>query len=138
MPSQTLTMTWQQGSEQITIGETYTADTIGPGGDYPIPAGQVNLEIDVVIDKDLYSGSGTGLGTVLLFMVADGALTIKTNSSGAPADTIVTVANKPIILRSGGAWPTTSFSADVTKIFVSNATGGVLNLRLRQLVKLIP
>lgn len=141
MPSQVLTFTWAQGSETITIAETFTADTILPSGDYPIAAGGTNVEIDIPIDKDFAAGTSqapSGVGLVLLFLVADGVLTIKTNSTSSPGDTITTVANKPIVLRNGGAWPATSFAADVTKLYVTNATGGTLNLRLRGLTRLLP
>lgn len=141
MPTQTLTVTWQGGSEQIAVAEAFTADTIMPAGDYPIAAGGTNVEIDIPIDKDFAAGTSqapSGVGMVLLFLTADGVLTVKTNSTSSPGDTITTVANKPVILRNGGAWPATSFAADVTKLYVTNATGGTVTLRLRGLVRLLP
>lgn len=56
-------------------------------------------------------------------------LTIKTNSSSTPDDTITTVANIAKKWIDGG-YDSIFLSADVTKIFVSNASGADATLQI--------
>lgn len=53
-------------------------------------------------------------------IVAGEAMTVKTNSSGAPDDTLVLVKDVPVFFVSGDP---AVFSADVTDIFVTNSSG---------------
>lgn len=55
-------------------------------------------------------------------------LTIETNSSSSPADTIILTAGIPNIFVTG--YGTNPFSADVTKIYRTSAAVGVLNVRV--------
>jgi hypothetical protein len=66
------------------------------------------------------------------YMVADKALTIKTNSSGTPDDTFVLTANEPMVWTEncGLANP---FSQDVTALYVSNSSGSATVLKIRKL-----
>lgn len=64
---------------------------------------------------------------------SDQPLTIKTNSSSAPADTFTLAAKTPIewALGDSGAVPLT---ADITALYITNASGHVAAYRLRFLV----
>ncbi len=71
----------------------------------------------------------------LLVISSDVALTIKTNNSGAPTDTLSIAAGVPYI------WGENDYNAklltgDVTKLFVTNATAGVAALRILALINL--
>lgn len=55
------------------------------------------------------------------------AMTIKTNSSGSPQETIVLAPNVPVVWQEGDA---AIFAGDVTSIFVSNASGAVGTLKI--------
>lgn len=60
-------------------------------------------------------------------ILADQALTIKTNSSGAPQETITLIANRPTIWQVGDA---ALFAGDVSSIFVTNASGSDTDLKI--------
>lgn len=53
-------------------------------------------------------------------MVADVAMTVKTNDSGSPQETFSLTAGKPVLWREGD---TAIFAGDVTALYVSNASG---------------
>jgi hypothetical protein len=59
--------------------------------------------------------------------LADQALTIKTNSSGTPQETISLIADRPLIWRAGDA---ALFAGNVSSIFVSNASGSDTDLKI--------
>jgi hypothetical protein len=58
---------------------------------------------------------------------SDQALTIKTNDSSSPQETIALSAGEHIVFQSGGSAP---FSDDVTALFVSNASGSTATLKI--------
>lgn len=60
------------------------------------------------------------------YLTSDKAVTLKTNSSGSPDETIALVANVPQFYP-GGA---NLFGHDVTKIFVVNGVGAVANVEM--------
>lgn len=69
----------------------------------------------------------------LVVFKADQALTVKTNSSGAPDDTLALVANIP------RAWQENDYnalflSADVSSIFVTNSSGSDATLQVLAIV----
>ena len=58
-----------------------------------------------------------------LFIVSDQDLTIKTNSTGAPDNTIVLIADEPLVwnkFASGSEYYTNLFATDVTKMYLTN------------------
>jgi len=78
-----------------------------------IPASTTNQEILIAIDvSELKS----------LCLSSDYSLTIKTNSSGSPTDTIALVGGKPYIWTVN-SYDTCKLTADVTKIYVTNGSG---------------
>ena len=68
-----------------------------------------------------------------LMMWSDQAVTVKTNSSSAPAQTISLVANQ-MLLFGVGIGLTNPFTTDVTALFVTNAGGTNANFKLRVLM----
>ena len=70
----------------------------------------------------------------VLYMVADQDLTVKTNDSGTPDDTINLKAGEPIVWWVGSQFALTDlFSADVTELYVSNSSGSDATLDIRLL-----
>lgn len=69
---------------------------------------------------------------VCLFIMADQDLTIETNSGSAPDDTISLVAGKPLIWYEGSYFAC-PLAADVTKIYVTNASGVAATLQIEVL-----
>jgi hypothetical protein len=72
----------------------------------------------------------TGLQAFLL--VSDQALTVKTNNSGAPQETLAIAAGKPLIYLPGTGAPAL-FAGAVTALFVTNASGATAALKVRVL-----
>ena len=106
--SVTYTYTW--GGTQTRKAVDISAD----GDDnriISVPSPSTNLLVALVIDISQLKA---------FFMVADAALTVKTNSSGAPQETFTLVADQPIIWTSvsGVAIP---FAGDVTALYVTQA-----------------
>lgn len=113
----TLAFNWQTPGNSI--GLTLTA-----GGsaqttfDVAIAANQTNFEIDCAIPV------APELQAFLL--VATQNMTIKTNNSGSPTDTINLVAGIPFFWIGNGSIP---LSGAITKLFVTNTTAGTLSVR---------
>lgn len=72
---------------------------------------------------------------MLIFMLSPEVLTIKTNSTGAPDDTIVLIANKPLLWAYCGDadYYRVLITTDVTKLFITNASGVVVRLQIETL-----
>lgn len=79
-----------------------------------------DYEIACVIDEDALVG---------LVIVSDQAVTVKTNSSGDPQETISLSANAPVLwfTEMGSAKP---ISDDLTALFVSNSSGSAATVRV--------
>ena len=62
------------------------------------------------------------------------AMTIKTNSSGTPAQTFVLSAFEPVVWSAGQTAVTNPITTDITALYVTNASGaaGILNIRSLQ------
>ena len=89
--------------------------------DETIPAASTNLQCNFTADVS---------AMVALMIVSDQDVTIKTNSTSTPGDTIPLKANVPIPWVSDfGSKPPNPLTADVTTIYVNNA--GAVPARLR-------
>lgn len=67
------------------------------------------------------------------YIHSDKALTLETNNSGSPADTLTLVANIPYV------WYTNKYDAfvfgtDITALYVTNAAGATARLRIELLI----
>ena len=90
-----------------------------------VPASTTNQAYPIAIDVSELTS---------VFLVTDGVLTLKTNSTGAPDDTIVFLTEDfPLAWSSGN--PTIDgsdgnpFDADVTVFYLTNATGSAVLLQ---------
>lgn len=83
----------------------------------PIAANQTNKEITIGF-------SSANLKAIIL--LADVDMTVKTNSTGSPDDTLSLKAGEPLVWdnHSGFAFP---FAATVTKVYVTNTTAGTFS-----------
>lgn len=108
-----ITYTTNAGTTKSTTA-TYTSD-LEINADIAIPANSTNYEVDIAF---LYAT----IKSCLLY--CDTALTVKTNSSGSPTDTISLSAGVQKIYTNDGAAGTGTnlFTANVTKIYVTNST----------------
>jgi len=64
-----------------------------------------------------------------LFIVSDQALTLETNSSSSPQETITLVADTPVVWYTGCGY-TKPYAGDVTSLFATNASGSTANLTI--------
>lgn len=121
--SHVLTLSWARSGESIaqsvTIsdnGELNRNVTVAPATtDFPVAA-----VIDVSEVKALYIHS-------------DQNVTIETNSSSAPANTLTVTANKPLVWYTGCGL-VNPLTVDVTSIFITNAGATAANVRIRVLI----
>ncbi len=89
--------------------------------DIPVPNPSTNLEINLVLDISQLK---------FIFITTDKALTLKTNDSGSPQETIALAADKTLIWYAGCPWDI-PFAGDVTAGFITNASGGAATLQVR-------
>jgi len=107
---------------------TVSAASYTLSGDHEFNYEATSLPIGTDVQVDLVADVST---IVSLVIESTTAMTLKTNSSGAPVDTITLVANKPVVWNTqilatlGTACPLT---VDVTSLFVTNAAVGDLNI----------
>lgn len=106
-----------EGSTTISANQTFAPETVTKFAE-TVNDGASDLEFAVSVDI-------TEL--LVFYMKATQAMTVKTNSSGAPDETFVLAANSPVVWRAGD---TAIFGGDVTSLFVTNSSGsnGVLNI----------
>lgn len=122
-----LTTSLQLGSKTLNNSRTIAGVDLGPVLEVDIPANQTNLQINFPIDASLVK---------VAYIHATQAMTLKTNSSSSPTDTINLLANAEKIAVDGV--DTDLFSGDVAVvsnettggIFVTNTTAGKLTIAI--------
>lgn len=119
-----VTVTWARGNDTIPI-------LIGPlTGD-----GENNRDLTVAANttnhQDAFAFTLSQLE--LIFILSDTAVTIKTNSTSAPQETITLAANTPLFWWTGSGL-TNPFAGNVTTIYVTNSTGSSASVKIRSLV----
>jgi hypothetical protein len=85
-----------------------------------IAASASNAEYDWTLQKD---------DAVTLAIFASGAMTLKSNSSGSPDDTITLAAGQLLVWTSDSGMTNPFSNGDVTKIYVTSTAGGLLKIR---------
>lgn len=113
------------------ISYTATGGAVPVSGVTSNASGTAGIEVDV----DVAASTTNQLYTIAidvselksLFLVTDGGMTIKTNSSGSPDDTFTMVAYMPLIWVDG--YPTANpLGTDVTKLYLTTGSGSTVNL----------
>ena len=108
----TVTRTVDTGGGTVSKTNTYSGDG-RTSRDPTIPDSTtdqlVNISIDISQIKSLYIASSQNV-------------TLETNSAGTPTDTISLLADKPLLWQSDSYYAN-PFSADVTAIYLTNASG---------------
>src|SRR5437660_12486493 len=116
----TVTVSYSTGVGSLGFAQTFSAGA-EVNIDEDIPANQTDL---------LVNFAATRANIQSFIIVADQAMTVKTNSSGSPGQTFTLVANAPQIWCSTlGVARNTFFAADITKLYVTNVTAGTLKVR---------
>jgi hypothetical protein len=119
-----ITSGWADAGLSVSKTNSYVGDN-APRLDVPIPDSSTDLLTPWSLER--------GNGIVMIFILSDQDMTLKTNSSGAPDDTIVLKANVPYI------WTTDSYdaiqiTADITALYMTNGSGEDASLRIESLV----
>lgn len=94
-----------------------------------IAAASTNVEIDIALDI-------SAVKSIVIY--ATKGVTIKTNSTSVPDDTIVLADGQAIIWGDDEATDRLVLTADVTKIYVTNAGAAASALRIEALVDVTP
>lgn len=120
MPDHTLTSAWTRTGETVSLSKTYTVEG-EQNVDVAVPASTTNKEVNIDLDV-------SELKTLMI--TSDVAITIKTNSTGSPDDTLTVPADTPVMwgATTGITCPLT---VDVTKIYITNATLGAATVKIR-------
>lgn len=118
----TLTRSWAYGNDQLTQADTVSADSL------------VSIDASVANGNDQLHALTLDVSQVkALYISSDQDLTLETNSSSSPADTIALKANKPVIW-STNCGLTNPLGTDVTALYITNASGSTAAFKLRALV----
>lgn len=96
--------------------------------DVDVPDGSTDFEIAFAVTRD---------ALLSLFIIADGTLTLKTNDSGAPDDTLSLTAQQ-IIAWNSHSLGSDPFAEDVTVLFATNAGDAPVNLKIFAAVDATP
>ncbi len=118
-----------------TIGNTYRTDAGTISSTSAIYTGDAEIDLDAVValsttNKE-FDIQFVKTDVISLIMQSDKAVTVKTNSSGSPSDTISLAANMPLVWHTDS--PTSMpLAGNVTKIFVTNAgsTNAAIKIRV--------
>lgn len=116
-----MTIALVSGDKRVSTGITYEGDNVQhltPS----IADASTNYEILIGIDISKLQA---------FVMVSDVALTVKTNNGTTPIDTFTLTAAKPVMYRTGD---TAIFTADVTALYITNASGSAAAFELIYLV----
>lgn len=125
--TQTLDQTVNIGSRSVVENKTYTGTgqaSVSESIADSTTDGLVNIAIDVSEIK-------------IIIMSSDQDLTVKTNSSGAPDETISLVAGVPLIWTSDSYY-VNLLATDITKLYVTNASGSAAEFKVEVLVDATP
>lgn len=120
---------YSAGGEQLLASTTYTG-TSELRIDESVGDSVTDFFVEVSIDQSAIQS---------LYMFSDQDITIETNNSSAPTDTFVLQANSPYIFNvDQGVYNSNLITADVTAIYLTNASGSTANFKLRVLTDATP
>lgn len=124
--SHTILRNWQRGQDNITQKEVVEADS------------ELNLDIPASHDGTTHAVAAIDVSQLKsLYISTDQDITIKTNSSGSPDDTISLKANIPLMWSEDCGF-TCPLSTDVTGLYFVNASSTNANVQVRALIDSTP
>lgn len=131
MPTHTFTTTWQRGggggADTVAKTASYTAD------------GEKNADLTVLngVVNQLVSIAWVLANLKSFLITSDVDVTVKTNSSSAPQETLAVKANNPIVFRNDDG-RAALFAGNVTALYVTNAAGATATINIRALEDVTP
>jgi hypothetical protein len=122
-----VTITWEQGNNQLSIRDEFSGEA-EKNVSISVPDSSTDYEITLAIDISEIKS---------IVITSDQVITLETNSGSAADDTFAITANNPLIwnVDSPAANP---FSADITALFVTNASGSAATFNVRCIVDATP
>ena len=119
-----LTFHWTiaTASGQVVYNKTFSADASLPNLDQDVPVGS-NFEVLIAIDVSQVKA---------IQIACTGDVTLKTNSSSSPSNTLQLVANVPYEYHQN-SYNTFKLTQDVSKLYVTNNGSSTVRLTVRGL-----
>jgi len=111
-----INMSWAEGARGGTYSTSYTGDASDSRA-ITVPASTTDMLVNVAIDFSQIKS---------LILACDFAITIETNDSAAPDDTITLVANVPLVWNAD-AYFANPITVDVTKIYLTTGAIGAVD-----------
>ena len=108
-----LNLNWDGGSRLLVSSNSYTGDAQGPSLAIPVADGVTDQLAVFTLDVSQIK---------VIYMKSDVAMTVETNSSSAPDETLVLVAGEPYIWWTGCLF-TNLLATDITALYLTNASG---------------
>jgi hypothetical protein len=124
--SHTVTYSWSSPTDAAVTQAITNTNEMESNLDVAVPMSTTNQEMDVGWTNSLLKS---------LFIFSDQTLTLYSNhpSGSAPDNTVTVTANTPVIYQAGMGFANPFVTADVTKMYVTNAGGSTANLKIRML-----
>ena len=118
--SQTLSLNWSESGQSLTQNVTLTGSE------------ELNISASIAgnTTNEQHALAFTQSLLQSIYISSDQALTLKTNSSSVPQDTLTIAANKPFCWYSG-CGIANPFANNVTSLFVTNAGSTAANLNIK-------
>lgn len=120
MPKHTVNRAVTASSGQVAGQKDYTGE-FEQIVDVPVPASSTELEVDVNV---------TVAAVKSILLTCDRDLTVKTNSSSSPANTLSLKAGVPYMWDSD-SYDTLKLTVNVTKFFLTLASGAAATFKMR-------
>lgn len=122
-----ITIQWEQGNNSLSLRDTFTGEA-EKNVSVSVPDSSTDYEITLGIDISEIKS---------IVISSDQVITVETNSGSAADDTFAITANNPLIwnVDSPAATP---FTADITALFVTNASGSAATFNVRCIVDATP
>lgn len=122
-----ITQAWSRGNESVSKQVSKSADS-EKNLDIAVPENSTNLAIAFTCDvSELQS----------LYLVSTVNMTLKTNSTSSPQETLTLVANEPVIWWDGNPL-TMPFAGDITALYATTGAVGDGTLSIRSLIDATP
>ena len=118
MASLTYTVSVQGSQDPVNVTRTPVAAKLTDFAEV-VPASTTDFLVNIAIDVSELE---------FFILLSDQALTLKTNSTGAPDQTIAIAANVPLTFT-GAAGETNPLTVDITKFYFTNASATAANVR---------
>jgi hypothetical protein len=115
-----LTLNWSSGTTTL-LGTVTISTEVENNVSVSVPASTTNQQAALAF---------TVADVEMVYMISDVTVTLKTNSSGSPQETITLTAAKPVIWYTGCGL-TIPFAGNVTTIYLTNATAGAAAVNIR-------